>query len=472
MRAADAGDEAATWFSELLGNDCRLVAVTSETNRTIGLVKQQPVTFVDAGPVLVANTASHAFLEQRANEPFTIERFRPNLVVATDTPWIEDTWKTFAIGAAELTNLLSWPRCTVPQIDQDTGERAKEPGRCPPSSSLVRIGAGNASRLARRTRGQSPFRHRVRHRARGHDASRRRHPHRAHDGRAHPRCPKRLASLRIVLVEPWFGGSHRSWAEGYAKHSAHDVELLTLPPEGWKWRLRGGAVALAQAATKIAPPDLILASSMLDLAAFLGLARRRVGTAPAVLYMHENQLTYPLQTGRDSENDVALVNWRSMVAADLVAFNSEFHRASFFAALPLLLRDYPPPRHTEDVQTLYDKTTVLPIGIAAPAVSNQHLEQVPLVLWNHRWEHDKGLELFSTAMCDLARFGSELSARRLRREADRDGMPRHFERLRAELEERIVHFGFAAGADYERLLGAADIVVSTATHDFFGRRHR
>lgn len=127
VRAADAGDEAATWFSELLGNDCRLVAVTSETNRTIGLVKQQPVTFVDAGPVLVANTASHAFLEQRANEPFTIERFRPNLVVATDTPWIEDTWKTFAIGAAELTNLLSWPRCTVPQIDQDTGERAKEP---------------------------------------------------------------------------------------------------------------------------------------------------------------------------------------------------------------------------------------------------------------------------------------------------------------------------------------------------------
>ena len=137
------------------------------------------------------------------------------------------------------------------------------------------------------------------------------------------------------------------------------------------------------------------------------------------------------------------------------------------ADMALLLRDYPPPRHTEDVQTLYDKTTVLPIGIAAPAVSNQHLEQVPLVLWNHRWEHDKGLELFSTAMCDLARSGASFRLA-VCGEKPIDGMPRHFERLRAELEERIVHFGFAAGADYERLLGAADIVVSTATHDFFG----
>lgn len=123
----DAGDAVAQWLEAVLGQPCRLVALTRPDARRTGLVTRQPVSFVDAGPVLVANTASLAFLQARATEPFGMERFRPNIVLDTDIPWAEDTWKAFSVGEAALEAWLPWPRCTVPQIDQESAARSKEP---------------------------------------------------------------------------------------------------------------------------------------------------------------------------------------------------------------------------------------------------------------------------------------------------------------------------------------------------------
>jgi glycosyltransferase involved in cell wall biosynthesis len=48
-------------------------------------------------------------------------------------------------------------------------------------------------------------------------------------------------------------------------------------------------------------------------------------------------------------------------------------------------------------------------------------------------------------------------------------MPAEFEAARGWLGERIIHWGFAPRrADYARLLWDADVVVSTALHEFFG----
>jgi hypothetical protein len=33
--------------------------------------------------------------------------------------------------------------------------------------------------------------------------------------------------MRVLLVEPYYGGSHRAWADGYVEHSRHDVKLVT-----------------------------------------------------------------------------------------------------------------------------------------------------------------------------------------------------------------------------------------------------
>ena len=127
VACADAGDEAAEFFSEVLGFPARLAALTPESSRPMRLFRGRLTGFADAAPVLVANTASLDDLVARATEPFGIERFRANLIVTNDEPWSEDTWTEFSIGPAQLAARVVWPRCAVPQIDQDTGERHREP---------------------------------------------------------------------------------------------------------------------------------------------------------------------------------------------------------------------------------------------------------------------------------------------------------------------------------------------------------
>lgn len=128
IRLGDAGDAAAEWFSDLLGVDCRLTAATPEFERRLRLF-DQALALVDAAPVVVASESSLADLVGRASEPFGMDRFRPNFVVAGAEPWAEDTWQRFTVGAAELRLGIPWPRCAIPQVDQDTAERHREPAR-------------------------------------------------------------------------------------------------------------------------------------------------------------------------------------------------------------------------------------------------------------------------------------------------------------------------------------------------------
>ena len=127
VRCADAGAEAAEFFSEVLGRPARLAGFTNTTKRPSIFPKGHYVSFADATPLTIANTASLANLEELAKTTFGMERFRPNLVVDTDMAWAEDCWDRFSVGPAALVSQLAWPRCPVPQIDQDTATRTQEP---------------------------------------------------------------------------------------------------------------------------------------------------------------------------------------------------------------------------------------------------------------------------------------------------------------------------------------------------------
>src|SRR4051812_49753244 len=91
----------------------------------------------------------------------------------------------------------------------------------------------------------------------------------------------------IVLVEPWYGGSHRAWADGLVGSSRHRVTLVTHEDRFWRWRLRGSAVTLAEgvrrAVAEAGPPDALVVSALTDLAALLGLARDVVAGVPVAL---------------------------------------------------------------------------------------------------------------------------------------------------------------------------------------------
>src|SRR3954470_11996001 len=110
--------------------------------------------------------------------------------------------------------------------------------------------------------------------------------------------------MKILYLDPFHGGSHAAVAEGYARHSQHGITPLTLSiAGGWRWRMRGAAVTLArrlreQMREQPIHFDLIVATDMLDLSVFLGLARDLTAGVPVAVYFHENQLTYPLPPGR------------------------------------------------------------------------------------------------------------------------------------------------------------------------------
>ncbi|MEZ4648556.1 MAG: DUF3524 domain-containing protein [Candidatus Eisenbacteria bacterium] len=328
--------------------------------------------------------------------------------------------------------------------------------------------------------------------------------------------------MRIVLLSPYHGGSHRAWAEGWAERSRHRIEILALPDQFWKWRLHGGAVRLADLYHERFGSgdtvDLIVATDMLDLTTFLALTRERTASVPVLLYVHENQWTYPLpsdpETGpmrrQKGERDrhYAWVNFASMLAADRIAFNSSFHREEFLSALPAFLSHYPDEKDATWIERIDARSSVLPLGIdlarldgsatsggsvirpgegGSAGLSGDGAEawaqreagattprfpsaagdtSSPLVLWNHRWEYDKDPETFFRAVDALAEEGASFRLA-VCGTCVRTHTP-EFDEARERHRDRIAHWGEADARTYAALLRAADVVVSTAIHEFFG----
>ncbi|MGQ9548036.1 MAG: tRNA-queuosine alpha-mannosyltransferase domain-containing protein, partial [Roseiflexus sp.] len=131
--------------------------------------------------------------------------------------------------------------------------------------------------------------------------------------------------MHILWLDAFHGGSHAAVSQGFARHSRHTVTLLTLSPAGgWRWRMRGAAITFAREVHRrsLLHVDLIVATDMLDVATFLGLTRDRLANVPVALYMHENQLTYPLPPGRVRDLAFPWINYTSALAADAIFFNS------------------------------------------------------------------------------------------------------------------------------------------------------
>ncbi|MHC4927823.1 MAG: tRNA-queuosine alpha-mannosyltransferase domain-containing protein, partial [Planctomycetota bacterium] len=42
----------------------------------------------------------------------------------------------------------------------------------------------------------------------------------------------------ILVLESYYGGSHKAFLDGWLGRSEHDFTLLSLPPNKWKWRMR------------------------------------------------------------------------------------------------------------------------------------------------------------------------------------------------------------------------------------------
>jgi glycosyltransferase involved in cell wall biosynthesis len=280
-----------------------------------------------------------------------------------------------------------------------------------------------------------------------------------------------MRRLNVLLIEPYYGGSHQRWADEYQRASRHHVALLTLPAQAWKWRMQGGAVTLARMYHERGiTPDVILASDMADLSTFRALTRHTTAHVPTALYFHENQLTYPQNQRQGHGWRYGFINYVSALAADAVYFNSPFHHDAFFAALPNMLKHFYDYNELDSIAALQAKASVLPLGLDLARLqpySHDTQRAVPLILWNHRWEPDKNPALFLKALVRLAAEGVPFEVAIVGENVNHTASP--FDRAPELLGERLIHFGYVDGfADYARLLWAADYVVSTAHQEFFG----
>ena len=210
-------------------------------------------------------------------------------------------------------------------------------------------------------------------------------------------------------------------------------------------------------------PDLIMATSMVDLATLKGLCPR-LARVPAIYFFHENQFAYPCSPGQVASVEPQMVQLYGALAAQRIVFNSRFNRDSFLDGVDALMRKMPDGVPEGLRERLSAKAGICPVPIIPVAADPETSGR--LILWNHRWEYDKAPDLFADAVLAAAARGAEFDLALLGARPERP--PEALARLRRDLGERIVADGRVDRDTYQRLLGRASIVVSTAIHEFQG----
>jgi glycosyltransferase involved in cell wall biosynthesis len=281
--------------------------------------------------------------------------------------------------------------------------------------------------------------------------------------------------LRVALIEPFYTGSHRRWAEDYRDFSGHQVDLYTAPGRHWKWRMHEAALSLAEEFCASGKSyDQIIVSDMLDLSTFKSFIGPQ-GQTSFVIYFHENQLTYPWSAqdrdrDRGGDRHYAWINYVSALAADEVWFNSDFHRTSFLEALRPFLKAYPDRRGMRRIEPLAQKSRTVSLKLNLSRLDEYdpiYRGEEPLILWNHRWEYDKNPRAFFKALFQLSEEGIPFQLAVLGTRMAR--WPVIFDEAKEHLSEHIVQWGpVDRFRDYASWLHAADILPVTSKQDFFG----
>jgi glycosyltransferase involved in cell wall biosynthesis len=268
---------------------------------------------------------------------------------------------------------------------------------------------------------------------------------------------------KILLLSAYRSDSHDAWVDWLTRNIENvDWQVLALPGRHFAWRIRGNPLSWIDRIPADVP-DLLLATSMVDLATLKGL-HPQLARIPAWYYFHENQFAYPITDRQVTSIEARIVQLYGALAADRLLFNSSFNRDSFLAGIDDFLGLMPDGIPDGVRQRLEPRCHVQPVPVLpiAPAQERDHR----LIVWNHRWEYDKNPELFADAMLGLAEQGIDFRLALLGKRPR--AVPEALARLREALSNRIVADGRLDEDEYRALLGRSGIAVSTAIHEFQG----
>jgi glycosyltransferase involved in cell wall biosynthesis len=277
--------------------------------------------------------------------------------------------------------------------------------------------------------------------------------------------------MRILLLSAYDAVSHRQWREGLvAALPEHDWTVLALPPRHFRWRIRGNSLSwgVGERPLLSQPYDCLVATSMVDLATLKGLVPS-LAAVPSLVYFHENQFDYPISQTAHQGLEPKVVNLYSALAAQRLAFNSDYNQQTFLAGVSMLLNKMPDAVPGGIVDELATRSTVLPVPLANDWFDAAQADKADelTIIWNHRWEYDKAPDIFFQALrWLLARkvpFRVHVLGQAFRT------VPDMFTAMRELLGEHLGQWGGVEDrATYRAYLQQAHVVVSTARHDFQG----
>nr|XP_056717424.1 glycosyltransferase-like domain-containing protein 1 isoform X2 [Euleptes europaea] len=320
--------------------------------------------------------------------------------------------------------------------------------------------------------------------------------------------------MSILLIEAFYGGSHKQLVD-LLQEEIEDCVLFTLPAKKWHWRARTAAVYFMQTVPASADYRILFASSVLNLTEIVAL-RPDLGKLKKVLYFHENQLIYPVQKCQERDFQYGynqILSW--FMPEHKLAHIKNMPGAKGngttcpFMSLPvqeknnrtvgltknsnsdLMLFDY--KTQTECCTPLQERlhnplTTPKELTELTPSKCTSHCQedqpqstcnlcrtpgglecqQKPLhIIWPHRWEHDKDPESFFKILLKMKQM--ELSFHVSVLGETFTHVPVIFSEAQKALGSSVLHWGYLPSKDeYFQVLCMADVVISTAKHEFFG----
>ena len=275
--------------------------------------------------------------------------------------------------------------------------------------------------------------------------------------------------MKFLFLEPFYGGSHGEFADGWVQHSRHRIDLITLPARFWKWRMRGAALHFAKKVEDPSAYDGLIVSNLMSLADLRALWG--VDFPNALVYFHENQLSYPLPPGETMDYQFGFTDITTALTADRLLFNSETHLKTFLSSLPGFIGMMPEYRPSWVIDQIRAKAAYRYPGCNYPSGPANlwpwNRVKPPLIIWNHRWEFDKGPEIFIAAMEAALSLGHEFRLALLGE--DFQVVPKSFLTAREKFGERVVQYGYEPSkGKYREWLKQGVVVVSTAIQENFG----
>ncbi|TNN69518.1 Glycosyltransferase-like domain-containing protein 1-like [Liparis tanakae] len=232
----------------------------------------------------------------------------------------------------------------------------------------------------------------------------------------------------VLLVEPFYGGSHKQLID-LLQQNIEGCGVFTLPAKKWHWRARTAALHFSQTIPTCPSHRVLFCSSVLNLCELVAL-RPDLARLKKVLYFHENQLVYPVRKDQERDFQYGYNQVLSCLVSDVVVFNSLFNMDSFLSSISSFMKKIPDHRPRDLDLLIRPKCVVLYYPVQFPDVSRSRL------------------------------LGSSTGSCLFHREI--------FSEARRQLDSHIQNWGYLSRDRYLQVLLQADVVVSTARHEFFG----